>query len=716
MDASANNTTTDRPRRARGDRRQEIRRRKEEVEAQTRRDINLIVAEFHSRLPQADANATGVIYARYSTRFQDSIADQVRVCCETAIAHKIFVPIDHVYFDLAISGSKAERPGLRKIQDLIEAGGISALIAFKTNRLHRRMHRSLRFIEEDLVERGIRVILPKSGVDTADTKRWKMLLNIHSMMDEHALSVNTDNIRAAHEGLMERGLVSGALCFGYKGEPIPGELTRLKRRRCRIAIDPETAPIVLRIFRWHADDRVTIDEIVRRLNDDSSIPLPARCLTHAWSREVVHRILRNPRYRGLWSYGVTQATWVSSKDYSRKVLRDEPLRTIQDERFRIVPDELWARVQKHLDSDPRLVGRKPRDGKRKTRPRMLNGLFRCPTHDRPLYVSGTHGHMMFCKACKELKADERPLYSFLRRDTALRLTCQTLAKLVQGDESLVGSIVAACRDEASRAGQPDPTRADQLRKKIHQADRQIKFLLDNAGESEDDRRESAESLRQYRRARSTHSAELASIEAAYSKPVRVPDDVEARTLIDQLTAILEGAAVADTEETQGIAREVISLLTGGRIDLEQVGERKKHLGWLRGRFRVRLLSYLAGRATGTDVALDDEGIEVVIDYREPTRPEALADQAKALFDQRLLLKEICRQLGETRAIVARALEHWHESRGIPAPDGRSRRSTLARKHLEAPLEQNLPNRQRNSTTRIYLSPRLPDDSVATSTR
>jgi site-specific DNA recombinase len=97
------------------------------------------------------------------------------------------------------------------------------------------------------------------------------------------------------------------------------------------------------------------------------------------------------------------------------------------------------------------VGRKPKDGDRISRPRLLNGLFHCPTHDRPPYVGGPHGHMMFCKACTELSAAKRPLFSQLGRALALRLTCRALIELVRADDEIVEMIIAACREEAGRA-------------------------------------------------------------------------------------------------------------------------------------------------------------------------------------------------------------------------------------------------------------------------
>jgi len=64
-----------------------------------------LAAEFHARLPRAEADGLAVIYARFSTRFQASIADQVRAA-RGAVARNLFVPVDHICFDLAVPGSR----------------------------------------------------------------------------------------------------------------------------------------------------------------------------------------------------------------------------------------------------------------------------------------------------------------------------------------------------------------------------------------------------------------------------------------------------------------------------------------------------------------------------------------------------------------------------------------------------------------------------------
>jgi DNA invertase Pin-like site-specific DNA recombinase len=324
----------------RGGRRDDAAERRRSEREEVAAEVEALAAEFHARLPRERAVGVGVIYARYSTRFQASIADQVRSCFEAAVARGLFVPVDHVCFDLAVRGAKESRAGLGRAHALVQGGGVAAFLAFTTNRLHRKMHRCMRFVEEELVERGVRAIFPKSGIDTADEQRWKMQLGFNAVMDELSVGMYAENVRAAHEGLMVRGMVTGSLCFGYAGEPVPGELTRLKRPRCRVAVDPKAGPMVETIYRWFAEGHLTIDEIVRRLNADASVPLPPCSQTGAWTRVAVRAMLSNPRYRGTWEYGATQAVWQSKKDYSRKVRRDQALRTVQSEGLRLVLNQV----------------------------------------------------------------------------------------------------------------------------------------------------------------------------------------------------------------------------------------------------------------------------------------------------------------------------------------------------------------------------------------
>ncbi len=92
----------------------------------------------------------------------------------------------------------------------------------------RKTYKALQFVEEQVVERGIRCLFVKSGVDSADASRWRMLLQIHAMTDEFVVGMYADNIRSAHEGLYEGGFVFGTISFGYRGREVPGRLDQAR--------------------------------------------------------------------------------------------------------------------------------------------------------------------------------------------------------------------------------------------------------------------------------------------------------------------------------------------------------------------------------------------------------------------------------------------------------------------------------------------------------
>ena len=162
----------------------EILRRKEKLYEKCLKEIEGLLDAYYEIMNRKDAESIGALYARYSSRFQDSIADQVRTILEEAVRKKVFIPRENVFFDIAIRGWKDRRPGLLALREKIEAGEIQTLMVFTTSRLYRRTYKSLQFVEEELVERNIRGIFVKSNIDTADGDHWRTLLQALAANDE----------------------------------------------------------------------------------------------------------------------------------------------------------------------------------------------------------------------------------------------------------------------------------------------------------------------------------------------------------------------------------------------------------------------------------------------------------------------------------------------------------------------------------------------------
>src|SRR5205823_6479427 len=96
---------------------------------------------------------------------------------------------------------------------------------------------------------------------------WRLLLSNFAAIDEFVTTMYADNIRIAHQGLARLKLVSGTITFGYRAQPVAGLPTKRQRPRAEYQVDPEAA-WVRTIFRWFAELKLPVAEIVRRLNGD----------------------------------------------------------------------------------------------------------------------------------------------------------------------------------------------------------------------------------------------------------------------------------------------------------------------------------------------------------------------------------------------------------------------------------------------------------------
>ncbi len=117
------------------------------------------------------------IYARYSTRFQDSVDDQVRECQTWAEQNGYTVAPDLIFVDRGKSGRLRRRPSRLALQAALEKGSFDVLVVFATSRLERNDYRIQQFVQEEIVERRKRAVFVMSSVDTNDPN-WYLNLEI----------------------------------------------------------------------------------------------------------------------------------------------------------------------------------------------------------------------------------------------------------------------------------------------------------------------------------------------------------------------------------------------------------------------------------------------------------------------------------------------------------------------------------------------------------
>ena len=618
---------------------------------------------------------TGCIYVRFSTAFQHSKADQVRACKERAEREGIHVPDDLIFVDEAKTGRGFKRAAMKAMLDAVKSGRIQVVIFFTTSRLGRSFPRTIQFIEEELVERNVRVIVVTKNIDTAEPDRWRHILYLSALVDDLGIRDTGAYVRAAQEGLFVQGFVCGSIPHGYVAKEADGPRTKRGRPRCVIAIDPETAPWVRQIHEWFVVHELSIRQIVRRLNA-AGAPPPSR-VKRGWTRVAVRSILGAACYTGRWSYGVHESKWVSKGDYIKKVKRPEPLQSKYFEDRRIISDLLWRRAVERLSAWHVRAGRKPKDGDHSTRPRVLNGFFICKEHGHPLRVCGSRGRYMECKPCTE--AAEPALLTLLPRKRALEMVCGALADAMGNHTGLVERVIKESRRAVEDGQRPDTARLASLTRQEEKLTRQIEFIYDTAGASGDDEAERVARLRKAQAERATVRRQIAELQAAASQEVRPPSPEEIVRQIEDLHRTLLKAAENGTPEDAAALRQIVKALTNGQILVTQRGQPRPKGGWLRLTLQSKVLTYLLGDYGVHGV--DDGGIEITIDVRRQPKHELISDAGKDRADEGVPVGAMVKEFQAGPTTITKALRHWYTSRGLEAPDYRSMRGRLKQQSL-----------------------------------
>lgn len=331
------------------------------------------------------------LYARYSSDQQReaSIEDQIRVCQE-GIA-RLGEPASITPFtDYAISGTHTDRSGLTMLVEQIRQGVIDAVVVEDLSRLSRDFDDAAVMFEE-LRAAGVRIIGVSDGVDTG-VEGAMFMARIRTVVNAEYI----DQLRKkTHRGLVGRakhGYATGNVGYGYRTLPeeVGGQVVGH-----RIEIDPETGPVVVRIFIMSRDGH-SLSAIARALNADCIASPRERAKTRhkakGWGPSTIRAILYNPKYAGVWVYNKQQWVTVKTTDPNnpmrKKKTRRPRERDVSEqvpsggdgirEDLRIIEPDLWDAVQTRLAATKAKYTRRGRQGPGVDRHSYpLSGILRC---------------------------------------------------------------------------------------------------------------------------------------------------------------------------------------------------------------------------------------------------------------------------------------------------------------------------------------------------
>ena len=389
------------------------------------------------------------LYARISVeneqnREADTIGNQIALLKDFVSQYQDFVVFD-LYCDDDISGVSFSRPEFARMMNDIRAGKVTCVIVKDLSRLGRNMIESGEYIEQIFPRMGVRFISVNDRFDSLRDDA-DISVQLKNFANEAYARDISKKIRAVKKSQQLAGKwTSGTPPYGYMLDPDD---------KYHLFPDPQTAPIVLSIFRMVAEDH-TLRNIAVTLNEQG-VPSPGRYLYNCglrrtdkfknafWYLQTVKKILVDPVYIG----------WVVSGKYRSQLCErgtKTMVKTPEEEWIinkgmhePIVSKALFDQVQEILSTRKNEKGLSTIYDSKSKRRSMFKGILRCGECGRSMYLRRKSNgiHYYYCSLHEHYNAATCPKKAVKQEDVeslALRLI-QTQIKTFSDAQRVIAAL------------------------------------------------------------------------------------------------------------------------------------------------------------------------------------------------------------------------------------------------------------------------------------
>ncbi len=296
------------------------------------------------------------IYIRVSTHWQidkDSLQVQRReliAYCEMVLGIKDY----EIFEDPGYSAKNTDRPDYQRMMDRLRTGEFSHLLVWKIDRISRNL---LDFagMYKELKSLGITFVSKNEQFDTSSAI-GEAMLKIILVFAELERNMTSERVSAVMLSRANNGQWNGGrVPFGYSWDKEKAEFS---------IIDGE-ADVIRRMFNMYEENQSLL-YVSRTLNDEGKRTRAG----NLWSVVVVHEILKNPFYMGVYRYNLHE-------EGNRQKLRGETEWVIYENHHPpIVTDVQFDRVQFILQRNWR-GGYKRGEAHRRKNVHLFAGLMKC---------------------------------------------------------------------------------------------------------------------------------------------------------------------------------------------------------------------------------------------------------------------------------------------------------------------------------------------------
>lgn len=265
-----------------------------------------------------------------------------------------------IFEDAGFSGKNTQRPALQRMLSELPAGGVSAVVVWKLDRLSRSLRDTLTMIEDVFQPAGASLVSVTESIDTS-TPSGRMMLNLLASFAQLEREQDSDRVVMSHKHLArDCQYLGGHVPLGY----------RIDEHK-HYQLDPVRAAIVRHVFDMYLA-RCGYGAILSYLNSPEIFPLTGK--NKIYTKPALNFMLRNEIYAGVYIRRM-------GADPRHRITSPETIRIPGGVPAILSPDE-WQRVCRICEENA--GGYKTTYTARNIYP--LSGLVRCTVCGRIMSV------------------------------------------------------------------------------------------------------------------------------------------------------------------------------------------------------------------------------------------------------------------------------------------------------------------------------------------
>jgi DNA invertase Pin-like site-specific DNA recombinase len=625
---------------------------------------------------QSTQSKGAAVYARYSSDLQDisSIDGQMRKAQEWAARNGFTIHEQHRFVDEAISGTKNCRPGLDQMLAAAERSEFDILLVESLSRLARSHVYASTVMMHLVYVLKIRIIGIDDGCDT-NNSGWELLAGIKNILNEQYIRDLGKMVRRGHIENIMQGFSAGDLCFGYKSEPV-SENHRHGRNQTpkkRYVIDEEKAVWVRQIFDWYVNENRSLQWIAKELTR-LNVPKDHRATTLRWNHNIVHRILSNKKYLGVWAWGQKRSErnpvtgkircFQCSPEEIVQYTRQFPeLRLIDDCQFTKAQNLLKIRQGTERNENGTIRKHLPNRNKY-----LLSGWVKCGVCGETYIVGGKNSLYIYCQNRRHSKNCQNR--TILPRLLAEKLVLQAISQKILTNKLWIDAIYSAIKDSIQVGTKGISGKIKSKERTINDLRQKVNHLIDQI---EDESPIPELRLRLEKRTEELRQAELdlREIRIRSSKTIPIPNRDWILEKLDNLGNILAGSIDTGNQALRNLLDSPISV-----VPVEIPGKKRC---FLRGTIRFR-----AGKIATALTGINSENFsndfieELIIDFKDTTfrdkRRQKVADLHR---NEGWSIKKISEKVGISLRYASKLLKEDYQLRGEKIPDFRGSNRSIS---------------------------------------